>query len=36
MKRTGHSDYKAMKPYIEIAEQTKAEQMQVFEDNLKK
>lgn len=34
MKWTGHSDYKAMKPYIEIAEKTKAEQMAVFEKGL--
>ena len=31
MKWTGHSDYKAMKPYIDIAEKTKAEAMNVFE-----
>lgn len=36
MKWTGHSDYKAMKPYIDIAEKTKAEQMAVFEKHLKK
>lgn len=30
MKWTGHSDYKAMKPYIDIAEQTKAEAMDKF------
>lgn len=35
MKWTGHSDYKAMKPYIDIAEKTKAEQMALFESNLK-
>ncbi len=35
MKWTGHSDYKAMKPYIDIAESVKAEQMAVFESNLK-
>lgn len=34
MKWTGHSDYKAMRPYIEIAEKTKAEQMAVFEKGL--
>lgn len=28
MKFTGHSDYKAMKPYIEVAEKTKEEAMQ--------
>ena len=36
MKWTGHSDYKAMKPYIDIAEKVKAEQMAVFENGLKK
>ena len=36
MKWTGHSDYKAMKPYIDIAEKTKAQAMNVFEDALKK
>ena len=30
MKWTGHSDYKAMKPYIDIAESTKAEAMKKF------
>ena len=30
MKWTGHSDYKAMKPYIDIAESTKAEAMSRF------
>lgn len=30
MKWTGHSDYKAMKPYIDIADQAKAEAMNVF------
>ena len=35
MKWTGHSDYKAMKPYIDIAEKVKAEQMAIFEKNLK-
>lgn len=34
MKRTGHSDYKAMKPYIDIAEKVKAEQMAIFEKGL--
>ena len=34
MKWTGHSDYKAMKPYIDIAEKTKAEQMAIFEKGL--
>jgi len=35
MKWTGHSDYKAMKPYIDIAEKTKAQAMDVFENALK-
>ena len=35
MKWTGHSDYKAMKPYIDIAEKVKAEQMAIFEKELK-
>lgn len=30
MKWTGHSDYKAMRPYIEIAESVKAEAMSMF------
>lgn len=30
MKWTGHSDYKAMKPYIAIADQMKRESMQLF------
>lgn len=30
MKWTGHSDYKAMKPYIEVAEKTKAAAMEQF------
>ena len=34
MKWTGHSDYKSMRPYIDIAEKTKAEQMAVFEKGL--
>ena len=29
---TGHSDYKAMKPYIDIAEKTKADAMKLIED----
>ena len=33
MKWTGHSDYKAMKPYIDIADKAKAEAMKSF--NLK-
>ena len=36
MKWTGHSDYKAMKPYIDIAEKVKAEQMAIFEKGLDK
>ena len=35
MKWTGHSDYKAMKPHIDIAEKVKAEQMSIFEKKLK-
>ena len=35
MKWTGHCDYKAMKPYIDIAEKVKAEQMAIFENGLK-
>ena len=34
MKWTGHSDYKAMRPYIDIAEKVKAQQMAVFEMGL--
>ena len=34
MKWTGHSDYQAMKPYIEIAEETKSKAMKVFDDNI--
>ncbi len=34
MKWTGHSDYKAMKPYIDIAEKVKAQQMAIFEMGL--
>ncbi len=29
MKWTGHSDYQAMKPYIDIAEKTKADAMKL-------
>ena len=32
MKWTGHSDYKAMKPYIDIADQTKVRSMKLFDD----
>ena len=35
MKWTGHSDYKAMKPYIDIAESAKSEAMNVFTNGLK-
>ncbi len=31
MKWTGHSDYKAMKPYIDIADQAKADAMKLFD-----
>ncbi len=31
MKWPGHSDYKAMKPYIDIAEKTKADAMKQIE-----
>ncbi|MBQ9185002.1 MAG: site-specific integrase [Bacteroidales bacterium] len=36
MKWTGHSDYSAMKPYIDIAEKTKANAMSLFEMELRK
>ncbi len=36
MKWTGHSDYQAMKPYIEIAEKTKVDAMKLFDDEMKK
>ena len=29
---TGHSDYKAMKPYIDIAEKIKADAMKLIEE----
>ncbi|KFF23772.1 hypothetical protein IQ37_14180 [Chryseobacterium piperi] len=32
MKWTGHSDYKAMKPYIDIADEIKASAMDKFND----
>lgn len=35
MKWTGHSDYDAMKPYIEVAEAERASAMQLFNDKLK-
>lgn len=31
MKWTGHSDYKAMKPYIDIADEVKSEYMKQFD-----
>ncbi len=36
MKWTGHSDYQAMKPYIAIAEKTKADAMKLFDAEMKK
>jgi uncharacterized protein YueI len=36
MKWTGHSDYQAMKPYIDIAEKTKANAMKLFEQEMEK
>lgn len=36
MKWTGHSDYQAMKPYIAIAEKTKADATKLFDEELKK
>jgi hypothetical protein len=32
MKWTGHSDYKAMKPYIDVADEIKSEAMKKFDD----
>ncbi len=32
MKWTGHSDYKAMKPYIDITEKTKADAMKLIDN----
>ena len=32
MKWTGHSDYKVMKPYIDVADDIKAEAMKKFDD----
>ena len=32
MKWTGHSDYKAMRPYIDIAEKTKADAMKLIDN----
>lgn len=34
MKWTGHSDYKAMRPYIDIAEKTRSEAMKLIEQSL--
>lgn len=36
MKWTGHSDYQAMRPYIAIAEKTKADVMKLFEQEMEK
>lgn len=36
MKWIGHSDYQAMKPYIAIAEKTKADATKLFDEELKK
>ena len=36
MKWTGHSDYQAMRPYLAIAEKTKADAMKLFGAELKK
>ena len=36
MKWTSHSDYQAMKPYIAIAEKTKANAMKLFEQEMEK
>lgn len=36
MKWTGHSDYKTMRPYIDVAEKTKSEAMKIFEKEMKK
>ena len=36
MKWSGHSDYQAMKPYIEIAEKSKADAMKLFEQEMEK
>ena len=34
MKWTGHSDYKAMKPYIDIVDSIKAQSMTIFNNLL--
>ncbi len=36
MKWTGHSDYKAMKPYIDIVDSIKASSMTKFDGLIKK
>ena len=36
MKWTGCSDYQTMKPYIAIAEKTKANAMRLFDEAMKK
>ena len=36
MKWTGHSDYKTMRPYIDVAGKTKSEAMKVFEDAMRR
>jgi len=36
MKWTGHSDYKAMKPYIDVAEGTTASAMELFDKSFEK
>lgn len=33
---TSYSDYQAMKPYIAVAEKTKADAMKLFDEELKK
>ncbi len=35
MKWSGHSDYKSVKPYIDIVEKTKAEAINLFEKGLR-
>jgi integrase len=36
MKWTGHSDYKAMKPYVDIADRAKADAMKLFDNHVQK
>lgn len=36
MKWTGHSDYKTMRPYIDVAGKTKSEAMKVFEEAMRR